>query len=1044
MKRKSGFTTIFILSALFSWSQKPVAFETMSLFQGKQAEKYVLFNPSMESKEEWQALVSNARSVTIRPEVLQKLIRDDQGIIQLVLPSPSDITLDLYRTTIYNPSATIKTSQGEILEPNPRYLFYRGIQHGNPNSLAIVSVLDDHVLILLSDESGNRRIQPAPDGTYLSFWDSDIRNVPDLDCFVDEGGMPHPLNDTTGNDRVMTGNCVEVYVECDYKAYQDNGNSVANTEAWVAALWNEVITLYANESIPVAVSDVYVYTSTDPFASLNSTSAVLYAFQAHIDTLTYNGRLAHLLSTRPLGGGIAFIDVLCSNSSQVAFSSSLSTTIIPVPTYSWNVEVVTHEMGHNMGSYHTHACVWNGNNTQIDDCGNYYVANNGGTPEGSACYNPSAPIFPASGTIMSYCHLISGVGINFNNGFGTQPGNLIRSKYNGASCNTGTCAPPPCTTLIDPAPGAINVDINPILYWASAPGANGYRLTIGTTPTNGSILNNVDVGNVTQFDPLSTFPFNTTLYTKIVPYNNLGDAIGCSNQTFTTEANVQPACTTVTQPANGETGVSVNVIIKWAHSVGNQTGYKISIGTTLNGTDIVNQLNVGNVTSYDHPTAFSYATTLYVKITPYWAGGDIPGCASQSFTTWVPISGDFCTSAIDLACGQSLSGNTSQALPDTGLPFCGTSIDAPGVWYKFTGDGQNAILSTCSQYGYDTKLNAYQGSCASPVCVTGIDDFCQQGSQISFPTTNGTNYYVLVQGWNGQQGSYTLSRSCYSGPFYCQASGYYATLEWIKTVNIGSFTKNSAASSYSDFTSNVITVSRGGSYSITLTPMFPQTARNEYYKVWGDFNKDGDFADANEQIFTAGPSTAAVTGTVIIPVEALTGTTRLRVMMSHETITSPCGTFNNGEVEDYTLSVRCNLVTSTLDSGNGSLRNVSMCADDGEDILFSPILNNQTINITAGPITVDGVWKWMATAGSNITIKAGTGVSRVLSIPLGKSAEIQNLKIIGGTASLGSAIENFGTLLLRDANLHPATGNTNAPLKNSGLLSIYGTTNLKL
>src|SRR6185503_14348621 len=122
------------------------------------------------------------------------------------------------------------------------------------------------------------------------------------------------------------------------------------------ALWNEVITLYDNESIPVLVSDVFIYTSSDPFASLTTTSAILSAFATHIDTLTYNGRLAHFMSTRGLGGGIAYIDVLCSFVNPCAVSTSLSTTILQFPTYSWNVEVVTHEMGHNMGSPHTHAC----------------------------------------------------------------------------------------------------------------------------------------------------------------------------------------------------------------------------------------------------------------------------------------------------------------------------------------------------------------------------------------------------------------------------------------------------------------------------------------------------------------------------------------------------------------------------------------------------------------------------------------------------------------------------------------------------------------
>src|SRR5690606_12344674 len=261
-------------------------------------------------------------------------------------------------------------------------------------------------------------IQRTPDGSYIAFRDLDVLQTPDLECHTDEVESPVRPDSPGGAQRAMTGNCIQVYVECDYDAYQENGSSVPNTEEWVGELWNEVTTLYDNEDVPVAVSDIHVYTSSDPFANLNTTSAILGAFRAHIDTLTYNGRLAHLLSTRSIGGGIAYLNTLCNtNGYQVAVSASLSTNIIPVPSFSWTVEVVTHEMGHNLGSPHTHACAWNGNNTAIDGCGP-----TAGYSEGSC---PMAPLPTNGGTIMSYCHLVSGVGINFNNGFGPQPGDLI-------------------------------------------------------------------------------------------------------------------------------------------------------------------------------------------------------------------------------------------------------------------------------------------------------------------------------------------------------------------------------------------------------------------------------------------------------------------------------------------------------------------------------------------------------------------------------------------------------------------------------------------
>jgi hypothetical protein len=107
-----------------------------------------------------------------------------------------------------------------------------------------------------------------------------------------------------------------------------------------------------------------------------------------------------------------------------------------VPTYSWTIGVFTHELGHNLGSPHTHACAWNGNNTAIDGCSQV---------EGT-CARPGLPA--GGGTIMSYCHLTS-VGINFNLGFGSQPSNLILNRFNSASCLTncggGGCPATPIT-----------------------------------------------------------------------------------------------------------------------------------------------------------------------------------------------------------------------------------------------------------------------------------------------------------------------------------------------------------------------------------------------------------------------------------------------------------------------------------------------------------------------------------------------------------------------------------------------------------------------
>lgn len=216
-------------------------------------------------------------------------------------------------------------------------------------------------------------------------------------------------------------------MEADYDIFQDKGSGTAG---WVTGLMNEVITLYANENISSVVSQIVVWDTPSPYSSTSS-SGMLSDFQNNLNG--FNGDLGQLLSYQASGGIAAGFSGICNSNPDNSLSfSNVQSSYSTVPTYSWSVMVVTHEFGHLWGSRHTHACVWNGNNTAIDGCS--------GQTEGSC----GLPGFPSQGgTIMSYCHLQS-VGINFNEGFGPQPGNVIRNSVANASC-TAPCGPPSCT-----------------------------------------------------------------------------------------------------------------------------------------------------------------------------------------------------------------------------------------------------------------------------------------------------------------------------------------------------------------------------------------------------------------------------------------------------------------------------------------------------------------------------------------------------------------------------------------------------------------------
>ncbi len=87
----------------------------------------------------------------------------------------------------------------------------------------------------------------------------------------------------------------------------------------------------------------------------------------------------------------------------------------------------------------------------------------------------------------------------------------------------------------------------------------------------------------------------------------------------------------------------------------------------------------------------------------------------------------------------------------------------------------------------------------------------------------------------------------------------------------------------------------------------------ENWSVWIDWNKDNDFADANEQVLVKTNSAGAVTGTFTVPAQSGYGNTRMRVRMSPNTIGGPCETpYSLGETEDYTVFLKVLFPSLTL------------------------------------------------------------------------------------------------------------------------------------
>ncbi|MFN8698658.1 MAG: T9SS type A sorting domain-containing protein, partial [Flavobacteriales bacterium] len=159
------------------------------------------------------------------------------------------------------------------------------------------------------------------------------------------------------------------------------------------------------------------------------------------------------------------------------------------------------------------------------------------------------------------------------------------------------------------------------------------------------------------------------------------------------------------------------------------------------------------------------ATTAYTAWVRSECSGGFGLWFSANFTTG--IANDVCSGAIVVGCGASVNGSTTTlngATNDLMPTQCGAASPdatqtANGVWYRYAGNDQTVTASLCGS-GYDSRISIYTGSCGTLTCVAGNDDACGLQSEVSFNAFAGDDYYIMVHGFGGSTGTFTLNITC--------------------------------------------------------------------------------------------------------------------------------------------------------------------------------------------------------------------------------------------------------------------------------------------
>jgi hypothetical protein len=443
--------------------------------------------------------VTKATYATINQTAIGEIAQNQYDFLEVEIPYlGATITTQLFKVDLFAEGFHIDTDKAASIDYE-KGTHYRGIVKGDPNSLVSFNFFKQEFNAVISNNLINNLVVAKLDKInnttdYIVYSDVNLKAKNNFECKV-KSSFETSAQELRNQESTASIRCVTMYFEIDYDLYQANNSSTTTTANWMTSVFNNVQTIFTNDGITTSLKSTFIWTTPDPYDGIGDSSAD-YLYKFNELRPVFDGDLGQLLGIDPGGlGGVAVgINGICTQSN---FSySDVSFSFQTVPTYSWTILVITHEFGHLLGSPHTHGCHWNGNQTAIDGCGQ-----SAGYFEGD-CDEGPIPSETVQGTIMSYCHLVDGVGINFVNGFGPQPAARIISKVNAGTCLSTDCI----NTCINTVAGITTTATSATtasITWSDLGGATSWQvaLTPFSSTSNNWISVNTNSYNATNLLP---------------------------------------------------------------------------------------------------------------------------------------------------------------------------------------------------------------------------------------------------------------------------------------------------------------------------------------------------------------------------------------------------------------------------------------------------------------------------------------------------------------------------------------------------------------
>ena len=339
-------------------------------------------------------------------------------------------------------------------------------------------------------------------------------------------------------------------------------------------------------------------------------------------------------------------------------------------------------------------------------------------------------------------------------------------------------------------------------------------------------------------------------------------------------------------------------------SAGNASSYTANLNYTLASTyGTLGKLLYKGTATTATITNLTNASQYTFKVVAYrgetntgWAPGIATSTGSWILTSTIDVPE---VSNLAASVNPNSSTVTWLVVPDSAGCYEYMVVANQGA-VSFTPSGNGSAYSAVAAYAGSNQV-VYKGT-GNSVVVSGL--------------AFGTNYCyrVYVRELNsGNQWSDGISVCQTTGLNYCASQGTSGEVTGISGVVFNTINNISSSNpAYFDHTSISTTVLLGENYDLTVN--VNTDGFQNYTKAWIDWNRDGDFNDSGEE-YDLGDAfsgnnepTSNSPLTISVPPNASLGTARMRIATQYffeeeEIELTPCGTYDYGEVEDYTLNV---------------------------------------------------------------------------------------------------------------------------------------------